>query len=130
MPAFDAIHAGLDEMGDETVVAIETGMGEDGDSTGVVDEADGIRGGHAGLGDPSDATLLQETIEGVVVVIGMSGIDQCPRHVGTTRGGALGGGEDILDPEREPGGIESGHHFMDALLSDGLEPEQFRKERG
>ena len=82
---FNAVQAGRNQVGDDVVVVIEAGMGEDSDTARLMDQGDGIDRGDFEFGNPCRPALAEKSFEGLVEAGTPAALHQRPRHVWSSR---------------------------------------------
>src|SRR6187431_130060 len=125
MEAFDTVHARADQVGNHFVGMVESGMSQNSQSAGVVNQRNGVCGGNLELRDPGWLALLEEALEGFVESAAPTTLHQRASDVRPAGGMTTGEREYGLGRQRDLKLVQSCHHLENALPADFLKAGQF-----
>jgi hypothetical protein len=103
-------------------------MGQDRDSTGIVNQINGGDGGHFEFWHPGGTIFFEEPLEGFIEAGTKPGLKQSPSDVRPARRLAVGQLEHRINAQRHAQAVQASDNLADAVLADLLKFPDFGQQ--
>ena len=127
---FDAVQAGVHEVGNDVIGPVQARMRHDRQSAGLMNQLDAFERGHFGLGHPGGAAFFQETLKRLIQMFDQAGLAPARgRHAAGPGDLQLASAKTDSASSGMPSSFRARDHFADAVLADGLKFGDFGQQR-